>query len=69
MAEDLVSTDAALASVLQQVDSTASVKKEQRTTLKAFLDGKDVFVLVLTGFSKSLIYLLIPLVVKKTCLQ
>ncbi len=32
------------------------MKEEQRTTLKASLDGQDVFALFPAGFSNSLIY-------------
>ncbi len=42
---------------------TSSLKEEQRTALKAFLDRKDVFALLPTGFGKSLIYQLAPQVI------
>ncbi len=45
---DVVSIDAAVASVLSDLESISSLKKEQRASLKASLDGKDVFTLLLT---------------------
>ncbi len=59
-ATDVVSVDAAIASVLSELESISSLKEEQRT-LKAFLEGKDVFALLSAGFSKSLIYQLTPI--------
>ncbi len=53
MAGEEVSMNAATVAVLSQPD-ISSLKDELRiTALKAFLNGKDVFVLLLTGFSKS----------------
>ena len=46
---------AAIASVISELVSISSLKEEQRTALKAFLDGKNVFALLPTGFGKSLI--------------
>ncbi len=48
-----VSLHAAIAAVLSELDNTSSLKEEQRMALKALLDGKDVFVLLPTGFVKS----------------
>ena len=45
----------AIASVISELESISSLKEEQRTALKAFLDEKDVFALLPTGFGKSLI--------------
>lgn len=47
---------AAVASVISELESLSSLKEEQITTLKAFLDGKDIFSLFPTGFGKTLIY-------------
>ncbi len=49
-----VSIDAATASVLSELESISSLKEEQRTTLKAFLNGKIVFVPLPTDLSESL---------------
>ena len=38
-------------SVDTQIASVSSLKEEQRTTLKAFIDGKDVFALLTISFS------------------
>ncbi len=40
-----LSIDAAIASVLSELESVSTLKEKQSTTLKAFLDGKHVFVL------------------------
>lgn len=45
--------NAAIAAVLVELDNIFSLQKEQRMALKAFLEGKDVFALLLTGFGKS----------------
>ncbi len=55
-ATNMVSIDATIASVLSEMESISSLKEEQRTSLKAFLDGKDVLTLLPNDFSKSLIY-------------
>ncbi len=44
-ATDVVSIDAAIASVLSEPESIPSMKEERRKTLKAFLDAKDVLLL------------------------
>ena len=41
-----------------------SLKIEQRAALEAFVAGKGVFAMLPTGFGKSLIYQLAPLVAK-----
>ncbi len=40
---DMVSLDAATASVLSELESISSLKQEQRMTLKAFLEEKKMF--------------------------
>ena len=62
-APEEVSLDTEIASVISELESISSSKEEQRTTLKAFLHGKDVFSLLPTSFCKSLIYGLVLLVV------
>ena len=42
-----------------------SVKKEKEEAVKEFVDGRDVFVTLATGFRKSLCYSLLPLVFDK----
>ena len=37
-------------------DSAFILNKEQRNTIKAFVDRKDLFAVLPTGFCKSLIY-------------
>ncbi|XP_048007996.1 ATP-dependent DNA helicase Q1-like [Megalobrama amblycephala] len=44
--------------------NTLSLKPQQLTALKAFILKEDVFALLPTGFGKSLIYQLAPLVAK-----
>ena len=48
--------DSAITSVIKDIDSALILKDEQRTAIKAFVDGKDVFAVLPTGFGKSLIY-------------
>ena len=40
----------------------SDLKPEQKCILKAFVEGKDVFVALPTGFGKSLCYALLPLI-------
>ena len=58
---DETSVSVAIEQVLSELQSISSLKEEQNTALEAFLRGKDVFALLPTGFSKSLIYQLAPL--------
>lgn len=53
---------AAVAAVLSNLDGRwfTSRKKKQRKALKAFLGGQRVFVLLATGFGKSLVQLCSP---------
>lgn len=57
--------EAAVIALLSELDGIFAFK-EQRTTLKASLVGKDVFALLLTGFDKSFVgtpsHLMSPLV-------
>lgn len=55
----------AIKTVLVELPGINSLKKEQAEALETFLDGKDVIALLPTGFGKSLIYQLAPLVSKK----
>ena len=64
--EELRCVDSAIASVIEDIDRALILKKEQRTAIKAFVDGKDVFAVLPTGFGKSLIYQLAPMVAKKS---
>ena len=43
VALEKVSVDTVLASVISELESISSLKEEQRTTLKAFIDGKRCF--------------------------
>ena len=50
MAEcEAVFVDAAISAVLSEIDSKSSLNEEQRTSLKAFLMGNDVFALHRSG--------------------
>ena len=40
----------------------ASLKLKQEEAILSFLDGKDTFVSLPTGYGKSLIYALLPLI-------
>lgn len=48
-------SDAAAVAYLSKLGDTFVFKEEQRTALKAWLGGKDILVLLQTGFGKSLI--------------
>src|SRR4029434_2522028 len=43
-------------SVIEDIDSTFILKEEQRNTIMAFVDRKDVFAVLPTGSGKSLMY-------------
>ncbi|XP_066282740.1 uncharacterized protein [Branchiostoma lanceolatum] len=62
---DAEAVDSAITSVLDDIDGISSLKSEQRDALNNFVRGKDVFGVLPTGFGKSLIYQLVPLVWKK----
>ena len=48
--------NAAIASVVEDINIAFILKEEQRTVIKAFVDRKYVFAVLPTGFGKSLIY-------------
>ena len=50
-APDEVSVDTKTASVISELESISSLKEEQRMTLKAFNNSKDVFALLPAGFT------------------
>ena len=54
--------DSTIASVTEDIDSALILKGEQRTAITAFVDRKDVFAVLPTGFGKSQ---LAPMVAKK----
>ncbi|KAI8484803.1 hypothetical protein Bbelb_374000 [Branchiostoma belcheri] len=60
-----VDVDLAITSVLDDLDGISSLKNEQKDALNNFVRGKDVLGVLPTGFGKSLIYQLAPLVWKK----
>ena len=64
--EEKQAIDAAVASVLDDFKGKFSLKKEQKLALEQFLQKKDVFAILPTGFGKSLIYQIAPLVAKVT---
>lgn len=49
------SVDVAVAAVLSELVGVFTFKREQRVKLKALLGEKNVFTVVLTGFSRNLI--------------
>ena len=51
----------AIKSVLEDIDSAFILKEEQRNAIKAFVNRKDVFAVLPTGFGKSFIYQLAPM--------
>ena len=53
-----------LAATMNELDLAFSLKEEQKTALESFLCKKDVFAVLQTGYGKSLIYQLAPLVAK-----
>lgn len=61
MAPKEKSINAAIASVITELEFMSSFKEEQKMALKAFIDRKDAFILLLIGFG-SLIYQPAPLV-------
>ncbi|KAG1929744.1 microphthalmia-associated transcription factor [Pimephales promelas] len=51
-AGELRCIDSAIASVVKEIDSEFILKDEQRTAIKTFVDRKDVFAVLPTGFCK-----------------
>ncbi|CAB1431581.1 unnamed protein product [Pleuronectes platessa] len=64
-AGELRCVDAAIESVLEDIDSAFILKEEQRNAIQTFVDRKYTFAVLTTGFGKSLIYQLAPMVAKK----
>ena len=62
---DSVSIKTAISEVISEIQSISSIKPEQESALVEYLNGKDVLAVLPTGFGKSLIYQLAPLVTKK----
>ena len=56
------SFESALAATLEDLQLCFSLRKEQRTVLQSFLKKEDVLGVLPTGYGKSLIYQLAPLV-------
>ena len=56
---------AAIREVITEIDTITAIKPEQESALVEFLGRKDVLAVLPTGFGKSLIYQLAPLVTKK----
>ena len=57
--------ETALADTMNELDLAFSLKEEQKTALESFLCKKGVFAVLPTGYGKSLIYQLAPLVAKR----
>ncbi|XP_055053684.2 ATP-dependent DNA helicase RecQ-like [Misgurnus anguillicaudatus] len=64
-AGEQLSFEAALAATLEDLNLCFSLREEQITLLKSFLSNKDVFGVLPTGYGKSVIYQLAPLVGKR----
>ena len=52
--EASINIDDAISSVLSNLANILSLKEHQRTALKAFVGGNDVFALLPTGFGMSI---------------
>ena len=52
--------DTVIAFSLEQTRCQLQLKREQRKSLSAALNGKDVIVVLPTGYGKFLVYLLLP---------
>ena len=59
--------ETALAATMNELGLAFYLKEEQKTALESFLCKKDVFAVLPTGYGKSLIYQLAPLVAKRCC--
>ena len=53
--------EAAIVSAVNELEHILSLKDEQTIALKAFLEKKDVFAVLPTGYGKSVIFQLAPL--------
>ena len=60
-----VNVRTAISEVITDIESITAIKQEQEFALVEFLSGEDVLAVLPTGFGKSLIYQLAPLVTKK----
>ncbi len=56
-----MATSAAITEALEAM-GIAELKEKQREAIEAFLQGRDTFVVLPTGYGKSLIYAILPLV-------
>ena len=65
MATSKQSFESALEGITKDLKLNFSLKKEQITALKSFILKRDVFGVLPTGYGKSLIYQLAPLVAKR----
>ena len=52
--------------VLTEHNFSIELKSEQMEIISAIMDGKDVFAQLPTGYGKSLIYTLLPLLITGT---
>ena len=59
------SVELAIQTVVNNTPGLISLKPEQQQALSSFLQGRDVFGYLPTGFGKSLIYQLAPLVLEQ----
>lgn len=57
--------ESALSAILEELNLGFSLKDEQKEALESFVLKKDVFAVLPTGYGKSLIYQLAPLVAKR----
>ena len=57
--------ETALAATMNELDLAFYLKEEQKMPLESFLCKKGVFAVLPTGYGKSLIYQLAPLVAKQ----
>lgn len=64
------SVDQAISDIFKDLKLNYTIKAEQKDIIDAIvLRNKDVFAVLPTGFGKSLIYTLIPLILDKVDLQ
>ncbi len=55
----------AIRSVVEDIPGICQMKPEQEECLLHILNGDDIVTLLLTGFGKSLVYQLLPIVSEK----